>query len=93
MEPRQPGKLELVLTLASTALMVWFMIPQTERQQAQMLAVHRLRQLAGRLAALEGRAGMADELSGRDPLPRYGTAFYLSRARDALGRALEQMRP
>jgi hypothetical protein len=93
MEPRQPGKLELALTLASTALMVWFMIPQTERQQAQMLAVHRLRQLAGRLAAAEGRAGMADELSGRDPLPRYGVAFQLSRARDGLGGLLDRMRP
>jgi hypothetical protein len=36
---------------------------------------------------------MADELSGRDPLPRYGVAFQLSRARDGLGGLLDRMRP
>jgi hypothetical protein len=35
---------------------------------------------------------MADELAGRD-YQRYQIAYWLSRGRDELGRALEDMRP
>jgi hypothetical protein len=52
-----------------------------------------LHRIASRLARAEGRAGMSDELGGRDPAPRYGVAYSASLCRDRLGQVLEGMRP
>lgn len=92
MEQRKPGKAELLLALISTGVMVWYMMPPQDQQMVKLRALRSLHLLAGRLAQREGRAGMADELAGRD-FQRYGLAYQLSRGRDALGRALEGMRP
>lgn len=92
MEPRQPGKLELLLATASTLVAVWYMMPPQEQTWMKLRALRSLHRLAGRLALREGHAGMGDELAGRD-FQRYGLALRLSQARDALGQALEAMRP
>jgi len=49
-----------------------------------------LQRLAGRLAAGQGHEGMASELRGQrgEAAQFYAAALRLSRARDALGRAL-----
>lgn len=91
-EHRQPGKLELLLAVFSTGVMVWYMMPPQDQQTVKLRALRSLHRLAGRLAQHEGRAGMGDELAGRD-FQRYGLAYQLSRGRDALGRVLEDMRP
>ena len=92
MEPRQPGKAEAVLALASALVMTWYMAPPQERYWMKLRALQSLHRLASALARHEGHAGMRDELAGRD-FQRYGMAYQLSRARDALGRALERMKP
>jgi|HubBroStandDraft_3_1064219.scaffolds.fasta_scaffold74734_2 hypothetical protein len=92
MEARQPGRLELLLATASTLLAVWYMLPPHEQQAAKMRTLRLLHRLAGRLAAQEGHAGMADELAGRD-FQRYGLAYRLSLARDRIGQVLEGMLP
>jgi hypothetical protein len=91
-EPRQPGKLEMLLALVSTGVMAWYMMPPQERYWVKLTVLQKLHRLSGRLAYREGHRGMGDELAGRD-YQRYGLAYRLSQARDALGRALEDMRP
>lgn len=89
----RPGKTEQLLALASTLVMAWCMLPPHQRQLITMRLLDRARRLTARLAHAEGHRGMADELAGRDPLPRYGGAYALARLHDALGRALERVRP
>ena len=91
-EPRRPGKLEAVLSLASAAVVTWCMMPPQERYWIRLRVTAGLHRAVSRLAWREGHAGMADELAGRD-LVRYPVAYRLSLARDRLGRALEEMRP
>jgi hypothetical protein len=93
MEPRQPGKLEQALALASVAVMTWCMMPPQERYWIQLRTAQFAHRVLGRLAWREGHKGMGDELAGGDPWPRYGAAYACSRARDLVGRALEAMRP
>lgn len=93
MEPRRPGKLELLLATLSTGAMVWFMMPAQERMWVRLRTVAGLRRAAARLASLEGHAGMGDELAGRDPSARYGGAVMLGKMRDLLDKAAEAMRP
>ncbi len=92
METRQPGKLELLMTAAVMGLTVWYMMPPPDQYWVKVRTLGLLHRLAGRLARLEGHAGMGDELAGRD-FARYSMAYQLSRARDGIGRALEDMRP
>jgi hypothetical protein len=89
----RPGKLQQALAIASTLIMAWMMLPEHQRNLAVMRAMDWGRRQAGLLARSEGRAGMADELAGRDPSPRYGGALILARVRDELARALDRMRP
>jgi hypothetical protein len=91
-EPRKPGKAELFLALISTGVAAWYMMPPQEQYWMKLRALRALHRVSGRLARREGHAGMGDELAGRE-FYRYGLAYRLSRARDALGRALEEMRP
>jgi len=94
MEPRQPGKLELILAAASTAAMMWCMLPEHQRRLMAMRTVAALQRLAARAARLQGHAGMGDELAGRaQARQRYSAAYHLSRARDAFGAQLGRMRP
>ena len=93
MEPQRPGKLQQALAIASTLIMAWMMLPEHQRQLMVMRALDWGRRQAGLLARSEGHRGMADELAGRDPSPRYGGALILARVRDELGRAIERMRP
>ena len=92
MEPRRPGKLEALLTLASIAVATWYMIPGHDREQIKMQATARLQRLSARLAWREGHRGMGDELAGRD-WQRYSVAYRLSQLRDRLAQVLEEMRP
>jgi hypothetical protein len=92
MEPRQPGKLEVIATLATTAIAAWYMIPERDRQLAKLRLLHLAHRVSAKLALREGHRGMGDELAGRD-LQRYGIAYLLSQARDTLSHALDQMRP
>lgn len=93
MEHRQPGKLESALAIASAIAMTWYMMPPSDRMLIRLRVTASARRAVARLAWREGHAGMRDELAGRDPRPRYGTAYALSRMRDGLGKALEAMRP
>ena len=99
MDSRKPSKAEqavalltAVLTLAAVA---WQMTPEHDRRLMVARMVLGLQRLAGRLAAGQGHEGMASELRGQrgEAAQFYAAALRLSRARDALGRALERMRP
>lgn len=68
------------------------MMPPQEQYWMKLRTLQTLHRLSGRLARREGHAGMGDELDGREHY-RYPVAYRLSRARDALARALEDMRP
>jgi len=95
MEPRRPGKVELVLAVLSTAAMVWCMLPEHQQKLAAMRVTAFAQRLAGRLARLEGHAGMGDEIAGHGGRARqqYSAAYLLSRLRDELGRQLDRLRP
>lgn len=92
MEPRKPGRLEAFLALASTAIMVWYVIPPSDRQSIKLRVTDVLRRHAGRLAWRAGHKGMADELAGRN-LQRYDLAYRLSVVRDGLAHVIEGMKP
>jgi hypothetical protein len=92
MEPRQPGRLEVLATLATTLLAVWWMMPPQDRDWAKLRVLHLAHRVSARLARLEGHKGMGDELRNRD-LARYPVALLLSQARDRIADAIEQMRP
>jgi hypothetical protein len=92
-EPRRPGWLEQLLALASSLIMVWVILPEHQRKAIMMRFASSVRHALARFAVAEGRAGMADELAGRDPMPRYGAALALSRCRDRLSAALTRMGP
>lgn len=95
MEPRRPGKAELLIALVSTAAMVWCMIPEHQRQLLVLRSLHAGRQLAAKAARAQGRAGMGDELAGSPGTARqhYGAAARLGQARDQLAGWLDRMRP
>jgi len=90
-EPRQPGTLEALLALASTAAMAWCVMPPQERLWLKLSALRRLHGLTARAAYRAGHRGMGDELARQD-FQRYEVAYWLSRARDELARTLEGMR-
>jgi hypothetical protein len=92
MEPRQPGKIEVLATLLTTLLAVWWMMPPQDREWAKLRVLHLAHRVSAKLARQEGHRGMGDELAGRD-LARYPVAYLLSQARDRVAAALEQMRP
>ena len=93
MEQRGPTLGEQLIALGSAAAMVWVMMPPQERFWLSLRTVALAHRVAGRLARGQGRAGMGQELSGRDPEPWYGTAVLAGHVRDALGRHLERMKP
>ena len=92
MEPRQPGKLEILAALTTSLAATWYMIPERDRQLLKLRCLYLARRVSARLALREGRRGMRDELRGRD-YQRYAVAFRLSVARDQLGRLIDGMRP
>lgn len=95
-QQQRPSWIELAAMLAvnlAAVLAAWHQLPEQERYWMRLTITGKLRAMAAGLAAREGRAGMGDELAGRDPRPRYNVALGLSRARDGLARALEAMRP
>jgi hypothetical protein len=93
MEPRKPGAAEAILAIASTAVMTWCVIPPQERFWIKLRTLQALYNLSAKLARQEGQRGMGDELRGRDPEPRYGGAYSMSRVRDYLAKSLEGMKP
>jgi len=93
MEPRQPSPLEMLISLAATALTVWAIIPPSDRAMIRMRAAYHSRRALAVLAQREGRAGLSQEARAGNPRPalhRYNAAYWLSVARDKLG---EAMRP
>lgn len=92
-EHPKPGKAQALLALLSMAMVTWYMMPPQERYWVRLAALQKMHRLSALLARSEGRQGMAAELKGFDPWPRYGVAYQFSRLRDHLARQLEDMRP
>jgi len=93
MEPRRPGPIELLASLAATALTVWAIIPPGDRQMIRMRAAFLSRRVMAVLATREGRAGLSQEAREGKPQGaalRYNAAYWASVARDRLA---EMMRP
>ena len=92
---REPGRAQRIAALIISAAMVWYMIPEYRRQLILMRAARMAQRTTGRAAMMLGRAGMSDELAGRDGDARrnYDAAWHMSRLRDTFGRALESIRP
>lgn len=89
---RKPGLAEIMLALISAVVTAWLMAAPQERYWVQLRLLDAASRLTGRLAWRAGHKGMGDELAGRD-WQRYQLAEFLSRARDGIGRAIEEMRP
>ena len=90
--PQKPGKASAILALVSMAAMTWLMMPPQERYWAKLRLLQCAHRASALLARSEGRQGMAAELRGTDPWPRYGVAYQCSRLRDHLARRMEDMR-
>ena len=76
--------------LVGTGLLVWSQMPAQEREWLTLAARQRCQAMAhglGVRAWRAGRAGMGEELAGRDPGAFYVTAAWLGRWRDRLERA------
>ena len=84
--------LEALLILGVNLASVWAILPPDEKLWLRLRWRSMLDRGLSGLAAREGRAGMADELAGRDPSARYVTAYRLALLRDRAGRLLEGMR-
>ena len=93
MKQDRPTLVEQLVAVGSAAAMVWVMMPPQERFWLSLRTVALAHRVAARLARVEGHAGMGQELSGRDPLPWYGSAVLAGRVRDMLARHLEGMKP
>lgn len=94
-EQEAPWWVQAVLvagTLAANLVIVWASLPPQERLWIRLRLTGVLREAADVRARQAGRAGMRDELAGRDPGFWYGTALRLSRWRDGLARSLEAIR-
>jgi hypothetical protein len=91
----RPGRLQQIGALLVTGAMLWYTLPDHRRQLILMKVTQSAQKTLQRAARRQGRAGMSEELSGRPAAAArcYGTAGHLSRVSDALGRALETMRP
>lgn len=91
----ESGRIQRLLAAVMTLVMIWYVIPEWQRQQIRMWVMARSREAFGTAARMEGRRGMGDELAGRhgEAARRYGVAYNLSRLRDAAGRAYESIRP
>jgi len=92
---RRPGLPELLLmgvSVAAQAWIVWVSLPPQQRFWIRLALLGRLRSLGARLAWLEGRAGMAEEIQTGQRTVRYVSAYGLSLVRDAAAEALEDMR-
>lgn len=90
---QRPGLAEQLIALGSAVAVAVIMMPPQERMWMALRTVGFAHRCAARLARLEGRAGMGDELQGRDPSPRYAGAVLAGWCRDRLARRLESMRP
>ena len=81
--------LEAILILAVNLASVWAVLPSDQRMWLRLKWAGCTRRMLSGLAVREGRAGMADELAGRDPLPRYAVAYRLAVLRDRLVEGLK----
>lgn len=91
----RPGRLQQLAALMVTGAMLWYSLPDHRRQLIVMKVTQSAQRALVRAARSQGQAGMSEELSGRPAgaARYYGTAEHLARVSDALGRALESMRP
>jgi hypothetical protein len=91
-EKRSTGEvlLQAAIVLAAQMAAVWAVLPPQERMWVRLRAAQVSRRVLGGLAAREGRAGMRDEVAGRDPSLRYTAAFRLGTWRDWLEEAMRQ---
>ena len=91
----QPGRVQRIAALIVSLGMIWYMLPDHHRQLIQMRVVHTAQRVTARLARAEGHTGMSEEIAGRPggAARHYAAAEGFGRARDALGRVLEGMRP
>jgi hypothetical protein len=91
----RPGRAQQLAALLVTAAMLWYTLPDHRRQLIVMKTTRYTQRMLARAARSQGQAGMSEELSGRPAGAArcYGTAEQLAKVSDALGRALESMRP
>lgn len=85
--------LEALLILGVNLASVWAVLPPDQKMWFRLRCRESMDRLLGGLAVQEGRAGMRDELAGRDPRARYLTALRLGLLRDRAGRLLGSMHP
>ncbi len=91
MGQKQPGLVETLLAIASTATGVWIMMPPIERYYCKMSVLRSLHRLTARLARHEGKLAMGEELETSEQ--RYGISYRASLARDWIATKLDEMRP
>jgi hypothetical protein len=91
----RPGRLQQIGALLVTGAMLWYTLPDHRRQLIMMKTTRGMQRVLSRAARRQGRAGMSEELSGRPAGAArcYTTAAQFARVSDALGKALESMRP
>ena len=75
---------EALMVLAVNLASVWAILPPDQKLWLRLRWQSMVSRWLGGLAVREGRGGMADELAGRDPLPRYAVAYRLAALRDRL---------
>lgn len=73
----RPRLIDQLISLAMMGWLAWICLPPDEKMWLRLKWQQMGDRLVAVLAAREGRAGMADELAGRDPRARYLTALRL----------------
>ena len=85
-QKRGPGLAETLITAALLAGLMWWQVPEWQRELIMRAIRQKSYRLLHRLARASGRRAMGDELAGRKTEADAGYQFTerLSRARDAL---------
>lgn len=73
----RPRLIDQLISLAMMGWLAWLMLPPQEKLWLRLRWQQVTDRVLSVLAVQEGRAGMADELAGRDPRARYLTALRL----------------
>lgn len=94
MDYQGPGRIQRILALLLSLLIMWGMLPEHQRKLIIMRLTLAMQRVSGTAARAEGHRGMGDELAGRvgEAERRYSVAYTLSRWRDAAARGYEAMR-
>ena len=94
-DARKPGLAEFLVlgaTAAAQIAVIWLSLPPQQRYWIRLAVLGKLRAATARLAWLEGRAGMAEEIQTERKSVRYLSALGLSLLREYADQTLEDMR-